>query len=129
MFKTIKLIYLIVVSACIAEDIIVLNPDQVTPELVLVKDNRVTLSIESNRSTGYQWLIIDQSDSVHVDSMEYISDESHNKAVGSPGYEKITISLKPENNWSSGHIILKYTRPWAPDELGERVTVNFKPSP
>ena len=128
MFNLVKLLTLIVFSTCIAENIIAVNPDQVSPKTILVNANKVTISIEGNRSTGYQWLIVDKSDSVHVDSMEYVTEDSSKQKPGAPGFEKIKISFKPEDKWTKGYIILQYTRPWSPDELGEKVTVNFKPN-
>lgn len=81
---------------------------------ILVKKNKpeFTIVIKSNRSTGYQWLLAEDSDLIVPVSQVYHRSDS--KLMGAPGYEVWTFKVKPKG-FTVPQILklkLRYARIW-----------------
>ncbi len=83
---------------------------------ISIEMDKVTVSLESNRTTGYSWEIVYQSDNIEVLSQDYVAGEATGGAVGVPGVEKISFSV---SGTKRGVLVLAYVRPWEDKEPDE----------
>ncbi|MAH61550.1 MAG: hypothetical protein CMF42_04615 [Legionellales bacterium] len=123
MYKILNLLIIALFSVAYANSPIVINPDQIPSSPIELDSNAVTLSLPSNPSTGYEWVIVDYSDSIQVNSIEYVA--PNDQLIGQPGSDLISIQFN--ENWEKSYIDLKYSRSWEIDENPTVIRIYFQP--
>jgi len=74
----------------------------------------LTLSLPSNPSTGYRWLLQNPANAI-LNSLgpEVYSSNNNDGMVGSDGLSTWRLRAKAAGE---GHLVLVYQQPWAPEE-------------
>jgi predicted secreted protein len=90
--------------------------------LNLKVNDLVTIKLESNATTGYQWNLSNETDSniITLISSDYTAANAQETLVGGGGYE--TFDFKAKSKGSTA-IILTYNRTW---EKGEEPAKTYK---
>ncbi len=91
---------------------------------ISIEMDKITVSLESNPSTGYSWEVVYQSDNVEVISKEYVAGDSAEVVVGAPGIEKVSFRVPEEGK--RGVIALAYVRPWEGKEADEYYVLDVR---
>jgi predicted secreted protein len=91
--------------------------NNIVKDITVSPHGRITLTLESNATTGYDWgdAVIDNTDKVEQTSHDYIEPEQTNQ-TGAAGKETLTFMAKTAG---SATMQLGYSRPW---EGGEKDT-------
>jgi len=102
------------------------EPSEDVPEYMLVEDGddvyveagKFTIGIEGNITTGYSWVLPEDSELVPVDTSYVNSDTT---LVGAPGTFLFTFDAEP----GEYDLEFQYLRSWVPDEVLETATVHI----
>ena len=89
------------------------------------KPQKATLTLESNPTTGYQW-IVEQAPEIFDISSEYIEDAAEGATepmVGVGGTETFTLTPKKEGRTKINFL---YKQPWEEERLYTRLTYEIK---
>ena len=89
------------------------------------KPQKATLTLESNPTTGYQW-IVEQDPEIFDISSEYIEDAAEGATepmVGVGGTETFTLTPKKEGRTKINFL---YKQPWEEESLYTRLTYEIK---
>lgn len=83
--------------------------------LDLKVDDTVVIRLESNPTTGYSWILDENTDTsvVSVVDSEYLQSVEDKELVGAGGYEIFTFKAV---SGGSTVIVLNYERPWEEDK-------------
>lgn len=80
----------------------------------LTVDQALTLTLPSNPTTGYRWLLQNPANAVlGVLSPEVYSSHDSDGVVGSAGQSTWRFKARTAGE---GHLVLVYQQPWAPEE-------------
>lgn len=80
----------------------------------LTLDQALTLTLPSNPSTGYRWLLQNPANAVlNALGPEVYSSSDSNGMVGSDGQSTWRFKARAAGE---GHLVLVYQQPWAPEE-------------
>ena len=90
----------------------------------LKKGDKIEIKLESNPSTGYAWILSEETDEtiVSLTSSEFIQTEKEEELVGAGGYE---ILIFQAVKGGQTEIILLYQRSWEEEEQGEDSIFNL----
>ena len=92
-----------------------------TPIIVTQKNPEFTITLKSNRTTGFSWGVkkID-SKMMTLVCHKYVAPQDK-KLVGAPGYEEWTFKAIYPTTYKFavnqvGHVVMQYARPWTKKE-------------
>jgi len=118
LLSVILVITLLIILLCSCKSIAELTFDDKGKSFELEKGDRINIKLESNPTTGYEWILGGETDTsvVSLFDSKFVQTEKEEELVGVGGYEIFTF--KAENSGQT-EIILTYKRSWEEEELKE----------
>lgn len=118
LLSVILVITLLIILLCSCKSIAELTFDDKGKSFELEKGERINIKLESNPTTGYEWILGGETDTsvVSLFDSKFVQTEKEEELVGVGGYEIFTF--KAENSGQT-EIILTYKRSWEEEELKE----------
>ncbi len=118
LLSVVLVITLLIILLCSCKSIAELTFDDKGKSFELEKGDRINIKLESNPTTGYEWILGEETDTsvVSLFDSKFVQTEKEEELVGVGGYEIFTF--KAENSGQT-EIILTYKRSWEEEELKE----------
>ncbi|GAG73070.1 unnamed protein product [marine sediment metagenome] len=118
LLSVVLVITLLIILLCSCKSIAELTFDDKGKSFELEKGDRINIKLESNPTTGYEWILGGETDTsvVSLFDSKFVQTEKEEELVGAGGYEIFTF--KAENSGQT-EIILTYKRSWEEEELKE----------
>ncbi|TET09736.1 MAG: proteinase inhibitor [Actinobacteria bacterium] len=118
LLSVVLVITLLIILLCSCKSIAELTLDDKGKSFELEKGDRINIKLESNPTTGYEWILGGETDTsvVSLFDSKFVQTEKEEELVGAGGYEIFTF--KAENSGQT-EIILTYKRSWEEEELKE----------
>ncbi len=118
LLSVVLVITLLIILLCSCKSIAELTFDDKGKSFELEKGDRINIKLESNPTTGYEWILSGETDTAIVSLFDskFLQTKKEEKLVGAGGYEIFTF--KAENSGQT-EIILTYKRSWEEEELKE----------
>ncbi|MBA7509838.1 hypothetical protein ES705_01810 [subsurface metagenome] len=118
LLSVVLVITLLIILLCSCKSIAELTFDNKGKSFELEKGDRINIKLESNPTTGYEWILGGETDTsvVSLFDSKFVQTEKEEELVGAGGYEIFTF--KAENSGQT-EIILTYKRSWEEEELKE----------
>ncbi|MBA7479929.1 hypothetical protein ES707_15370 [subsurface metagenome] len=118
LLSVVLVITLLIILLCSCKSIAELTFDDKGKSFELEKGDRINIKLESNPTTGYEWVLGGETDTsvVFLFDSKFVQTEKEEELVGAGGYEIFTF--KAENSGQT-EIILTYKRSWEEEELKE----------
>jgi len=118
LLSVVLVITLLIILLCSCKSIAELTFDDKGKSFELEKGERINIKLESNPTTGYEWILGGETDTsvVSLFDSKFVQTEKEEELVGVGGYEIFTF--KAENSGQT-EIILTYKRSWEEEELKE----------
>ncbi len=118
LLSVVLVITLLIILLCSCKSIAELTFDDKGKSFELEKGERINIKLESNPTTGYEWILSGETDTsvVSLFDSKFVQTEKEEELVGAGGYEIFTF--KAENSGQT-EIILTYKRSWEEEELKE----------
>ncbi len=123
-FSIVLFILLSMILLCSCKNITELTFDNKGKSFELEKGDRINIKLESNPTTGYEWILSEETDTAIVPLIDskFVQTEKEEELVGVGGYEVFTFQAK---KIGQTEIILTYKRSWEEEELKEEFTFNI----
>jgi inhibitor of cysteine peptidase len=110
LLSIVLVITLLIILLCSCQSIAELTFDDKGKSFELEKGDRINIKLESNPTTGYSWILGEETDTsmVSLFDSKFLQTEKEEELVGAGGYE--IFIFKAENSGQT-EIILTYQRP------------------
>ena len=114
------LVLLMMLAACGSDgpDPMIFTDADSGNEISIRSGEEFTLRLESNPSTGYQWVIPTESMPLMLSVIERDFEGPTGDLIGAPGTQVFTVEADEEG---AGVLRLEYTRPWDEQAIPEKV--------
>lgn len=113
------LIVYLVLSGCHKQE-----EDPVMNDVPIINDTNekdFVLDLDLSAGTGFEWLVVYQSDNVSIENKGFKVDNGQQASTGGRGNVHFEGSINDDND---GYLILKYARPW--EGQGDYKSYHFK---